>query len=344
LLDAVEFRYVGEAGGIEQGLAEADGIPFTAVSTGQVRGRAPWTMARNLLRMNRGAQECAAVIREWRPNAVFMTGGYVAAPVAWAAARAEPRVPLLIYLPDLTPGQAIRVTSRAADRVAVSFPEVVRHFGAKAVVTGYPVRAELFTIEKPQAWAALGLAADLPVLLVFGGSRGARSINRALIAALPDLLPRCQVVHATGNLDWEESRAAVAGLKLTPELAARYHGQAYLSNMTRALVAADLVVARAGAATLGEFPAARLPAILSPYPYAGQHQEANAAYLADRGAALVIPDGELAARLKGTVLDLLDRPERLQAMAEAAAALARPDAADNIADELVRLATGVSKQ
>jgi UDP-N-acetylglucosamine--N-acetylmuramyl-(pentapeptide) pyrophosphoryl-undecaprenol N-acetylglucosamine transferase len=340
----VEFRYVGEAGGIEQGLAEGDGIPFAAVSTGQLRGRAPWVVARNLLRMSRGAQECAALIREWRPNVVFMTGGYVAAPVAWAAAQARPRVPLLIYLPDLTPGQAIRVASRAADKVAVSFPEVVRHFGAKAVVTGYPVRAELFTTEKPQAWAALGLAADLPVLLVFGGSRGARSINRALIAALPDLLLRCQVVHATGNVDWEESRAAVSALKLAPELAGRYHGQPYVNNMVHALVAADLAVARAGAATLGEFPAARLPAILSPYPYAGQHQEANAAYLADRGAALVIPDGELGTRLTETVLGVLERPERLQAMAAASAALARPDAAANIADELVRMANGVKKR
>jgi UDP-N-acetylglucosamine--N-acetylmuramyl-(pentapeptide) pyrophosphoryl-undecaprenol N-acetylglucosamine transferase len=340
----VEFRYVGEAGGIEQGLAEGEGIPFSAVSTGQVRGRAPWTMARNLLRMSRGAQECAALIREWRPNVVFMTGGYVAAPVAWAAARANPRVPLLIYLPDLTPGQAIRVTSRAADNVAVSFPEVVRHFGAKAVVTGYPVRAELFATEKHQAWAALGLSAELPVLLVFGGSRGARSINRALIAALPELLPRCQVVHATGTVDWQDAQAEVAALKLAPELALRYHGQPYLNNMTQALVAADLAVARAGAATLGEFPAARLPAILSPYPYAGQHQEANAAYLADRGAALVIPDAELGARLKETVIGMLDRPERLQTMAEASAALARPDAADNIAGELIRLASGVTKR
>ena len=325
-------------------MAEGEGIPFTAVSTGQVRGRAPWVMGRNLVRMSRGAQECAALIREWRPNAVFMTGGYVAAPVAWAAARARPRVPLLIYLPDLTPGQAIRVTSRAADRVAVSFPEVTRYFGAKGVVTGYPVRADLFTTEKHTAWAALGLSADLPVLLVFGGSRGARSINRALIAALPDLLPRCQVAHATGTVDWEESQAALAALNLAPDLAGRYHGQPYLNNMTQALVAADLAVARAGAATLGEFPAARLPAILSPYPYAGQHQEANAAYLADRGAAVVVPDAELPARLKATVLGLLDRPERLQAMSDAAAALARPDAADNIAGELIRLASGVTKQ
>ena len=300
-------------------------------------------MARNLGRMRHGAEECAALIRAWRPDVVFMTGGYVAAPVAWAAARARPRVPLLIYLPDLTPGQAIRVTSRAADRVAVSFPEVTRYFGAKAVVTGYPVRADLFTTEKHVAWAALGLSAELPVLLVFGGSRGARSINRSLIAALPELLPRCQVVHATGAVDWDDSQAALAALELPAELAARYHARPYIDNMTQALVAADLAVARAGAATLGEFPAARLPAILSPYPYAGQHQEANAAYLADRGAALVIPDAELPAKLKTAALGLLDRPERLQAMSDAAAALARRDAADNIADELIRLASGVKQ-
>jgi UDP-N-acetylglucosamine--N-acetylmuramyl-(pentapeptide) pyrophosphoryl-undecaprenol N-acetylglucosamine transferase len=145
-------------------------------------------------------------------------------------------------------------------------------------------------------------------------------------------------------VDWQDAQAGVAALELTPELAVRYHGQPYLNNMTQALVAADLAVARAGAATLGEFPAARLPAILSPYPYAGQHQEANAAYLADRGAARVIPDAELGARLKETVMSLLDRPERLQAMAEASGALARPDAADNIAGELIRLAGRMTKR
>ncbi len=98
--------------------------------------------------MRRGAREAAALIREWRPDVVFMTGGYVAAPVAWAAYRARPRVPLMIYLPDLTPGRAIQATSYLAEKVAVSFPEVAGYFGRKAVVTGYPVRAELFTTEK----------------------------------------------------------------------------------------------------------------------------------------------------------------------------------------------------
>jgi UDP-N-acetylglucosamine--N-acetylmuramyl-(pentapeptide) pyrophosphoryl-undecaprenol N-acetylglucosamine transferase len=337
---------VGEAGGIEQMLAEREGLPFTPVATGQIRGRAAWTAAGNLAKMARGARETAALIAAWRPDVIFMTGGYVAAPVAWAAFRARPRVPLIIYLPDLTPGRAIQATSYLANKVAVSFPEVAHFFGRKAVVTGYPVRADLFTTEKHEAWARLGLQADLPVLLVFGGSRGARSINEALVEALPDLLPICQVVHVTGQTGWEASQnaaqavlqRAVQGGRVDTHAMVRYRPHAYMHDMVHALVAADLVVARAGAATLGEFPAARLPAVLAPYPFAGQHQDANARYLAERGAAVIIPDKDLAARLKPTLLDLLGHPERLQSMSAAAAALARPDAATNIAAELLALA------
>jgi UDP-N-acetylglucosamine--N-acetylmuramyl-(pentapeptide) pyrophosphoryl-undecaprenol N-acetylglucosamine transferase len=343
--EPVEVWYVGEAGGIEQMLAEREGVPFTAVATGQIRGRSLWTAARSAARMRHGARETGKLIAEWRPDVVFMTGGYVAAPVAWAAYRAKPRVPLMIYLPDLSPGRAIQTTSYLASKVAVSFPEVAHYFGTKAVVTGYPVRADLFSVGKPAAWAKMGLQADLPVLLVFGGSRGARSINRAVVEALPDLLPVCQVVHVTGQNDWDASHAAAQAVlqqgvengKIDVDAVLRYHPHAYMHDMVHALVAADLVVARAGAATLGEFPAARLPAILAPYPFAGQHQDANARYLADRGAALTIPDGELATRLKPVLLDLLGHPERLQAMADAAAALARPDAAANIAAELLAL-------
>ncbi len=104
---------MGEAGGLEESLARQADIPFHAVASGQIRGRAPWVMARNLARMGRGAQQCAALIREFKPDVAFITGGYVAAPLAWAAARARPRVPLLIYLPDLTPGQAIRLDQPA---------------------------------------------------------------------------------------------------------------------------------------------------------------------------------------------------------------------------------------
>lgn len=304
-----------------------------------MRGRAVWTAAANLARMVQGTRQCGRIIREFRPDVVFMTGGYVAAPVAWAAARC--RVPLLIYLPDLTPGRAIALTSRFAQKVAVSFPEVARYFPGKAVVTGYPVRPELLAADKPAARQALGLHPDLPVLLVFGGSRGARSINRATTAALPALLPRCQVVHVSGQLDWptvERAAQELAGV-LPIDLLARYRPYPYLhEEMVQALAAADLVVARAGASVLGEFPARGLPSILAPYPHAGQHQDANAAYLADHGAAVVIVDSDLSARLAPTILELLDAPGELQGMSQAAARLCQPEAAYNIARVLTELA------
>ncbi len=339
-----EIRYVGEGGGPEEELARQAGIPFHAIASGQIRGRAPWVMARNLARMSHGAQQCSALIREFKPDVAFITGGYVAAPLAWAASRARPRVPLLIYLPDLTPGQAIRWTSRLATAVAVSFPEVAPYFPGKAVVTGYPVRAELLMARQDTARAALNLRSDLPVLLVFGGSRGSHSINQALLAALPQLLPICQVVHISGQLDWPAigdagRRAAAEIAAQTGEADARYHPYPYLNDeMIQALAAADLVIARAGASVLGEFPAVGLPSILVPYPYAGQHQDANAAYLADRGAALVVPDSELAGRLASTVLSLFSEPARLAAMAAASRLLARPEAAAALAQKLRQLA------
>jgi UDP-N-acetylglucosamine--N-acetylmuramyl-(pentapeptide) pyrophosphoryl-undecaprenol N-acetylglucosamine transferase len=206
------------------------------------------------------------------------------------------------------------------------------------------LRAISSSARKDTARAALNLDADLPLLLVFGGSRGAHSINQALLAALPQLLPICQVVHISGQLDWPA--IGDAGMQIAAELAAtagrsdvRYHPYPYLHDeMVQALAAADLVIARAGASVLGEFPAVGLPSILVPYPYAGQHQDANAAYLADRGAALVVPDSELAGRLAPAVLGLFTKPERLAAMAAGTRALARPDAAAAIGQKLRQLA------
>jgi UDP-N-acetylglucosamine--N-acetylmuramyl-(pentapeptide) pyrophosphoryl-undecaprenol N-acetylglucosamine transferase len=180
--------------------------------------------------------------------------------------------------------------------------------------------------------------------LVFGGSRGSHNINQALVAALPQLLPICQVVHISGQLDWPAigdagMRIAAAYAAQTGESALRYHPYPYLHDeMVQALAAADLVIARAGASVLGEFPAVGLPSILVPYPYAGQHQDANAAYLGDRGAALVVPDDELAGRLAPAVLSLFTEPERLASMAAATRSLARPHAAAAIADKLRQLA------
>ena len=261
----------------------------------------------------------------------------MAGPVVLAASRAG--LPVFIYLPDVEPGLAIQRMSRLARKIGVTFPEVARYFPGKAVVTGYPVRPEILALagQKAVARQRLGLGQEEPVLLVFGGSRGARSINQALAAVLPALLPRCQVVHITGTLDWPEVEARAQSLP--QPLRERYHAYPYLHDeMPLALAAADLVVARAGASTLGEFPALALPSILVPYPYSGQHQDNNAVYLADRGAAIKLADAELSARLGPAILGLLEDPTALEIMSQAAKALAHPAAAAAIAGELIALA------
>lgn len=293
----------------------------------------------SLVKAARGVRQSGRILREFQPDVVFVTGGFVAAPVVWAAWRAG--IPVLIYLPDIEPGVAIRRLSCFASRVAVSFPEVAQHFPSKAVVTGYPVRTELVAAaaQRDAARQALDLLPAVPVLLVFGGSRGARSINQALAAALPGLLPQCQIVHISGAADWPQVQERARDLP--EELRARYHPYAYLhAEMAQAMAAADLAVARAGASTLGEFPMLGLPSILVPYPFSGQHQEVNADYLANRGAAVKLADNRLHTDLLPTALDLLRNPGQLAAMQQAARALAQPQAAVHIGNVLIELAQG----
>ncbi len=236
--------------------------------------------------------------------------------------------------------------------MAVTLPEVARHFGGeapqgKAVVTGYPVRGELVEAAEDRPLARRRLAdalqwpgggsSTLPLLLIWGGSQGARAINRAAWANMAKIVPAAAVLHVVGERDWPLYEQWAQANPLPSALVDRYHPVPYLHEaMTLALAAADLTIARAGASALGEFPAAKLPALLA--PYAGVNQMDNAQALARRGAAVIVVDEELEAKLAPTVLDLLANPAQLQAMSVAMAELARPQAAAAIAAEIVRLA------
>jgi len=336
--DAAEVLWVGSKGGIEEGLIAQTGLQFVGLAAGGLRGMGLLVKIRNAARLAGGFRQARGILAGFKPDVVLSTGGYVS--VAMTLAAWLKRIPVLIYLPDIVPGQAIRTLSRFAARVAVTSEESSRFFDrSKVVVTGYPVRSEILTLSQAKARQALGLDSESKVLLVFGGSQGARSINQALMAGLESLLPVCQVVHISGRLDAEWVTGAANDL---PEaMRARYHHYDYLHDMPLALAAADLAVARAGAATLGEFPAAGLPAVLVPYPYSGQHQTPNADYMARNGAARVLLDAELGEKLVPTLLELLDDApswQALAAMRESARSLARPDAAEAIAGQLRALA------
>jgi UDP-N-acetylglucosamine--N-acetylmuramyl-(pentapeptide) pyrophosphoryl-undecaprenol N-acetylglucosamine transferase len=249
------------------------------------------------------------------------------------------RVPSVMYLPDLRPGMAVRLLGRYATRVAVSFDRSRSYFArGKAVVTGYPVRKELFEGDKSASRRRLSLAEDKKVLLVLGGSQGAHSINVAISSALTDLLEVCQIVHLSGEADapWLCSRRS----ELNQAVAQHYRVYPYLhEEIIDALAAADLAVARAGAATTGEFPALGLPSILVPYPYAGRHQDLNADHMVDHAAAIRVDDADLAQGILGeTIVGLLTNDERLSQLADGARRLAQPDASRRIAQLLKDMA------
>jgi UDP-N-acetylglucosamine:LPS N-acetylglucosamine transferase len=336
--------WIGGAGGMEAALVQRAGLPFRAIPGGGVHG-VGWRLPLNALGLLRGLFAALRLVRAYQPNALLATGGFITVPTALAAWLC--RVPVLVYLPDLEPALAVDVISRVARRIAVT-AEASRAFfrgsrAARVVVTGYPVRPELAALAadpgaREQARAHFGLEPDRPTVLVTGGSRGARSLNRAVLAALPGWLPDFAVIHLAGELDWLEVEPARAAL---PEAQRRrYHAFPFLHEMGLALAAADLVVSRAGASALGEYPLFGLPAILVPYPYAWRYQKVNADHLAAGGAALRLNDEDLPAQLAGQVRALLGDAARLAAMRAAARALAQPDAARRLARAWVALAGG----
>jgi len=337
--DAPQVLWVGGQGGMEEDLVRRAGVPFRAIPAAGLHGVGWRALPGNVWRLTRGFFAARRILRAFRPQALFFTGGYVAGPVGLAGWR----VPTLLYVPDIEPGLALRVLTRFADVVAVTV-EASRAFfpGKRVVVTGYPVRQEVaaWVGRRDEARQHLQLAPDEPVVLVFGGSKGARSINQALAAHLEDLLALTQVVHISGHLDWPVVQAHWQSLD--PGLQRRYRAFPFLydSDMGAALAAADLVVARAGASVLGEFPLFGLPAVLVPYPYAWRYQQVNAQWLAQRGAAQVVADADLADQLLPVVRTLLLDSAARAAMRAAMQRLAQPHAADRIAALLRDLAAG----
>jgi UDP-N-acetylglucosamine--N-acetylmuramyl-(pentapeptide) pyrophosphoryl-undecaprenol N-acetylglucosamine transferase len=312
--------------------AEAELVPaagyelHTLVVEGLSRSD-PLLAARALARAGLAARRSRRLLRTLAPTAVMGGGGYVAAPVG--AAAASLRIPLVLTEADRHLGLANRALAPCAARVCLAFP-LAGHDGPRYRVTGRPVPAPFG--DRRVARAEFGVPADGLCVLVFGGSLGARSINEAALAGLAG--GGFHVLHVAGARDW-------------PELSTRprpdsYDLREYLDagRFARALAASDLVVARAGGSVF-EIAAHGRPAVLIPYPHAAaDHQSQNARFMAGAGAAVVIPDDELTGtRLAQEVGALLADPSRLQAMARASAALARPDAAREIAREVLEAAS-----
>lgn len=295
--------------------------------------------ARALLRATLALPRARAILRELRPDAVLGGGGYVAGPVGLAALSL--RIPLVLTEADSHLGLANRLLARGARRVCLAFPLPGRD-GSRYRVTGRPIPVP--DADRAQARAHFRIGARETCVLVFGGSLGARSINLAAVEAFAGRERAgegaARILHIAGRRDYPELSArapAADGYDLREYLD--------LAEFAQALAAADLVVARSGGSVF-EIAAYGLPAILVPYPHASaDHQSANARWMADAGAAVVIPDAECdGARLAREVAFLLDDRPRLQAMAAASRSLARPRAAQDVAGELLGAAAAGGRE
>jgi UDP-N-acetylglucosamine--N-acetylmuramyl-(pentapeptide) pyrophosphoryl-undecaprenol N-acetylglucosamine transferase len=319
---------------MEEELVKRAGIPYQSIPAAGVHGVGLRALPGNLAKLVRGVAASRRILKDFRPDVLFLTGGYVAAPMAFAGRN----IPTLLYVPDIEPGLALKFLARFADRVAVTAPDSGKYFPhpERVALTGYPLRADLSAWSREKASQHFDIDSNERVLLVTGGSRGARSINMAVLAHLNQLLKIAHVIHVTGSLDWPTVEQAAA--ELTASAKARYHIFPYLHEMGAALSIADLVISRAGASSLGEYPFFGLPAVLVPYPYAWRYQKVNADYLSERGAAVILQDELLSEKLLVVVKDLLENPNKREAMRSAMQSLSHPDAAEAIASQMIELA------
>jgi len=319
--EGAEVEFVGGERA-EASLVPAAGYQLHPLRMVPLPRRRPLAAVRAIAIDARALAGAERLLRRLRPDAVLGAGGYVAGPISMAAVLE--RVPLVLAEADSHLGLTNRLLSPFARRVCLAFPLPGRS-GGRYLVTGRPIPAP--AVDRAAARKRFGIEPEDSCVLVFGGSQGARSINQAALEAFTGA--RFRVLHAAGERDLPELRAP----------GPNYDLRGYIANFGEALLASDLVVARAGGSVF-EIAGAGRPAVLVPYPYAtADHQTANARFMADAGAAVIIPDADLSGpRLAQEVGRLLADPGRLAAMGRAASAVARPDAAARIAAEVLAAA------
>jgi undecaprenyldiphospho-muramoylpentapeptide beta-N-acetylglucosaminyltransferase len=326
------IELVGSERGIEARLVPEAGFELTLLPGRGIERKLSWQNVRSLWGLVVACGRAWRLVGDRRPRVVVSVGGYASVPCALAAFLR--RVPVVVAEQNAGPGAANRLVSRFAKACAVSFPGTPLR---RAVVTGNPVRAEVLAIDRSRdaegARAKLDVEPGRRMVLIFGGSLGALRINRAAVAAARAWAARADlhVRHVVGARDWDEITGE--GPPVAPDAPLRYQAIRYDDDMPTSLAAADVALCRAGSSTCFELLAAGLPAVLVPSPYVtADHQTANARHMVEAGAATLVPDAELdGARLSAEVDALLAAPDRLVAMAAAARAAARPDAADAIA-------------
>jgi UDP-N-acetylglucosamine--N-acetylmuramyl-(pentapeptide) pyrophosphoryl-undecaprenol N-acetylglucosamine transferase len=334
-----ELLYIGGRRGLESKIVPKHGIAFEEIEITGFRRSLSWENVRTVFRFLQAVRRSKELLRQFRPDAVVGTGGYVCGPVVYAAAKLG--IPTLIHEQNVEPGLTNRFLSRYVDGAAVSFKESLPHFARvpDVVYAGNPSASAVVNADAVRGFYSLGLRPDTPFVLTVGGSGGARALNEAAIAMVPHLpdLPGVHFVFVTGERYHEETLSRIR--EMQPVAESRLHVLPYIHNMPEVLAAASLVVSRAGASMIAELTAAGKPAVLVPSPnVTGNHQEANARSVMEAGAAVMILERDLTGEsLFAAVRDIMLDEARRQAMARASRQLGMPDAAATIADQLARI-------
>lgn len=341
-----EILYLGSDDGLETQLVPAAGFRIATIKAGKLRRYISWNTVKGVARVPIGLAQAVGIVRSFRPDVVFSSGGYVAVP-AGLAARIN-GVPLLMHQQDVPPNLSNKLIAPLASKISVAFADSVQYFPArKTLHLGNPVRQEILSIRQTtveEARQALGFQPEIPLLLVTGGSQGARHLNQTVVESLPAILPHWQVLQISGNKLFAETQEAANRVlqNVDENLKQRYRLVAYMSDeMPMALQAAAIVLGRAGAATLSELAVLGKPGILVPLPPAigSSPQEVNADMFGRENAAIVVRNSALRSEtLIEQLTTLSNSTERLLSMSEAVLRFARPHATDDIVEAVVKLA------
>lgn len=330
-----EVLFIGTQHGLESDIIPKEGLDFRTIDIRGFERRLSMQNVHTIIKTIGSVWQSRQIIRNFKPDIVIGTGGYVCGPVLLAASMMA--IPTIIQEQNVIPGITNKILARFVEKIAVGYGEARTYFTNKdkIVVTGNPVRPEVISATREEGIKALGLDPAKRTILISGGSRGARSINQAMVQVYQQFAGRqdIQLLHVTGQSEYNDIVGNLKQCCIDTTKAGNIIIKPYLYNMPQALAVADIAVFRAGAIGLAELTARGIPSILIPYPYAAEnHQEFNARVMEQQGAAVVIRDAELnGARLIKVINELVNSPTTLDEMANASKKIGCPKAAESIA-------------
>ena len=331
----VEFLYIGTKKGLESNIVKKNGIPFKTIAISGFKRKISFENIKTIIRFLKGVKDSKRYLKDFKPDIVIGTGGYVCGPVVYAASKLN--IPSIIHEQNSVPGLTNKFLSRYVDKVAICFEDAKDYFpNNKVVVTGNPRASEVVQYADKKTTSSIGLNPMKKTVLIVGGSRGARPINEAFLEVLFEAgTKNYQFLYVTGEVHYDRVINAVKEIGNPPNIIIK----SFIHNMPEVLASVDLIVARAGATTLAEITALGLPSILIPSPYVtNNHQEKNARALSEKGAAILRLEQNISGKTLLEDIDsiLLDE-KKLISMRKASVELGIPDAAKKLYNEMIAL-------